>query len=42
VLGRVGDPAEFGHLVAFLCSERASYITGTAVAIDGGLSRGLL
>jgi 3-oxoacyl-[acyl-carrier protein] reductase len=42
VIGRVGDPAEFGPLVAFLCSERASYITGTAIAIDGGLSRGLL
>jgi 3-oxoacyl-[acyl-carrier protein] reductase len=42
VLGRVGDPAEFGPLVAFLCSERASYITGTAMAIDGGLCRSLL
>jgi 3-oxoacyl-[acyl-carrier protein] reductase len=42
VLGRVGDPAEFGQLVAFLCSEPASYITGTAIAIDGGLCRALL
>ncbi|HUU01171.1 MAG TPA: SDR family oxidoreductase [Myxococcota bacterium] len=42
VLGRVGDPSEFGPLVAFLCSERASYITGTAMAIDGGLCRSLL
>jgi len=42
VLGRVGNPGEFGHLVAFLCSERASYITGTALAIDGGLCRALL
>lgn len=42
VLGRIGDPAEFAPLVAFLCSERASYITGTALAIDGGLSRSLL
>lgn len=41
-LGRVADPAEFGPLVAFLCSECASYITGTAVAIDGGLCRSLL
>ncbi len=42
VLGRVGDPSEFGPLVAFLCSERASYITGTSMAIDGGLCRSLL
>jgi 3-oxoacyl-[acyl-carrier protein] reductase len=42
VLGRVAAPEEFGSLVAFLCSERASYITGTAIAIDGGLSRALL
>lgn len=42
VLGRVGNPGEFGQLVTFLCSERASYITGTAIAIDGGLCRSLL
>jgi 3-oxoacyl-[acyl-carrier protein] reductase len=42
VLGRVGDPAEFGSLVAFLCSERASYITGATLAIDGGWCRGLM
>lgn len=41
-LSRVGDPKEFGSLVAFLCSERASYITGSAIAIDGGLCRSLL
>ncbi len=41
-LKRIGDPAEFGPLVAFLCSEKAAYMTGTAIAIDGGLSRGLL
>jgi len=28
--------------VAFLCSQKAGYITGTAIAIDGGFSRGLL
>lgn len=39
-LGRVGQPAEFGPLVAFLCSERAAYITGTSTAIDGGQVRG--
>ena len=42
VLGRVADPSEFGPLVAFLCSERASYMTGSAIAIDGGLYKGLL
>jgi 3-oxoacyl-[acyl-carrier protein] reductase len=42
VLGRVADPEEFGSLVAFLCSQRAGYMTGTAIAIDGGLSKSLL
>jgi 3-oxoacyl-[acyl-carrier protein] reductase len=37
--GRLGTPAEYGDLVAFLCSERAAYITGTVVPIDGGLLR---
>lgn len=37
--GRLGDPAEYGDLVAFLASERAGYITGTSIAIDGGLLR---
>jgi len=41
-LGRVGDPAEFGAVVAFLASERASYITGTSVAVDGGAIKALL
>ena len=34
--GRVGDPAEFAALVTFLASERASYITGTSIPVDGG------
>ncbi len=37
-LGRLGEPDEVGNLVAFLVSERASFITGTAINIDGGLS----
>ncbi|HXN23369.1 MAG TPA: SDR family oxidoreductase [Candidatus Dormibacteraeota bacterium] len=41
-VGRVGDPREFAALVAFLASERASYITGTSIAVDGGLVRSLL
>ena len=37
--GRLGRPEEYGDLVAFLCSERAAYITGTTIPIDGGLIR---
>jgi 3-oxoacyl-[acyl-carrier protein] reductase len=36
---RLGRPEEYGDLVAFLCSERAAYITGTVIPIDGGLLR---
>ncbi len=39
--GRYGQPAELGALVAFLASERASYVTGQLVAVDGGLIAGL-
>jgi len=41
-VGRVGRPEEFGPLVAFLASERASYITGDSIAIDGGFCQSLL
>jgi len=37
-VGRVAEASEFGDLVAFLASERASYITGTAINFDGGMS----
>jgi 3-oxoacyl-[acyl-carrier protein] reductase len=37
--GRLGRPEEYGDLVAFLCSERAAYITGSVIPIDGGLLR---
>ncbi len=36
-LKRVGQPEEFAAVVAFLCSEKASYVTGTSLMIDGGL-----
>ena len=42
VLGRVGRPDEFSGLVAFLASDKASYITGTTMLIDGGLVRSVL
>jgi 3-oxoacyl-[acyl-carrier protein] reductase len=41
-LRRLGDPQELGDVVAFLASERASYLTGDFIQIDGGLYRGLL
>jgi 3-oxoacyl-[acyl-carrier protein] reductase len=41
-LGRAGHPDEFADLVVFLVSERASYITGTAIQIDGGVVRSLI
>ena len=37
--GRLGTPEEFGDLVAFVCSERAAYLTGTVIPLDGGLTR---
>lgn len=40
-LGRVGEPEEFGAAAAFLASERASYITGTTLQVDGGHIRSL-
>jgi 3-oxoacyl-[acyl-carrier protein] reductase len=39
--GRYGTAAEFGAVAAFLCSEAASYVTGTATRCDGGLVGGL-
>lgn len=40
-MGRLGTVEEFGAAAAFLCSEPAAYITGTAVFIDGGASKSL-
>ena len=41
-LGRLGTPREFGDVVCFLASSRASYVNGVTLLVDGGLSRGLL
>lgn len=41
-LGRYGTPAEFGAAAAFLASRQASYITGVALPIDGGISRAMI
>jgi len=42
VTGRTGDPADFGQAVAFLCSQQAGFINGTALGVDGGAVAGLL
>ncbi|MFZ4506853.1 MAG: SDR family oxidoreductase [Fimbriimonas sp.] len=39
-VGRIADPEEIAAAVAFLCSTRASYISGTSLLVDGGLTKG--
>lgn len=41
-MGRLGEPREFAAMVAFLCSERASFITGASITVDGGWTKSLL
>jgi 3-oxoacyl-[acyl-carrier protein] reductase len=41
-LRRIGTPEEFANVLVFLASERASYVTGVALQVDGGVVRGLL
>lgn len=40
--GVLGDPADFGQVVAFLCSQQARFVTGAQVHVDGGAYAGLL
>ena len=40
--GVIGDPADFGRIGAFVCSEHARYLTGTAIQVDGGVYGALL
>jgi 3-oxoacyl-[acyl-carrier protein] reductase len=40
--GRLGDPADFGKVVAFLCSDAAKFVSGVAVQVDGAAVSGLL
>lgn len=41
-LGRVGEPEDIAGLVAFLCSDRASWITGDCFDVDGGWTKSML
>jgi 3-oxoacyl-[acyl-carrier protein] reductase len=40
-MGRIGDPAEFGAVCAFVCSQHAGYLTGQTIVVDGGTTRGV-
>ncbi len=39
--GRFGKPEELANMIVFLCSEKASYVTGSTISVDGGLVKGL-
>ena len=39
--GMMGDPADFGRVVAFLCSQQAGFVNGAALVVDGGATLAL-
>ena len=41
-VGRIGEPVELANLVAFLASDKSTYITGTTILVDGGLVRSVM
>lgn len=41
-LGRYGDPMEFAYVAVFLASDKASYVTGTTIQVDGGMVKGIM
>ena len=40
--GRVGTPLDIAHMVLFLCSDKAGFITGENICIDGGMTRQMI
>jgi 3-oxoacyl-[acyl-carrier protein] reductase len=40
-MGRMAEPGEIGEVIGFLCTPAASYVTGQAIAVDGGYVKGL-
>lgn len=42
LVGRVGNPRDIAHMVLFLCSEKAGFITGENICIDGGMTRQMI
>ena len=37
-MGAIGEPDDIGHMVAYVASEKAGYMTGQVISIDGGLA----